>query len=140
MNEDGKETPLRHLRDFKLVEEDSLEAVEVISNMLYFMNDIVYGNIENAILLKIALLANKYTLGIALEGWKTLWLGTKAKNKKKRLSVCDLFSYKVIFNRTACKMVIARDGNEGMDTDVYFGRGVLGKANIKLQYDGFSKG
>ena len=48
-------------REFQLVEDDSLEAFEVISNVLHFRNDRVYGNIDNALLLQIALLANKYS-------------------------------------------------------------------------------
>ena len=118
------------LRDFQWVEDNSLEAVEVISTVLHFMNDKVYGNIENAILLQIALVTNKQSLETALGVWKTIWLGTKAKDEKERLSVYYLFSDKVTFNHTACEMVVAGDGNEGMDRDVYFGQGVLGKANI----------
>ena len=80
--------------------------------------------------MQIALLANKYSLGTALGAWKSLWLGTKANDEKERLSVCYLLGDKVTFNQFAREMVVAGDGNEGMDTDVYFGRGVLGKANI----------
>ena len=51
--------------------------------------------------------------------WKTIWLGIKAKDEEERFSVYYLFSDKVTFNYTACEMVVAGDGNEGLDTDVF---------------------
>ena len=59
LKEDGKKMDIGRLRDFQWMENNSLEAVEVISTVLHFMNDKVYGNVENAISLQIALLTNK---------------------------------------------------------------------------------
>ena len=60
LNEDGEKAPMG-LREFQSAEDNSLEVFEVISNVLHFRNDRVYGNIDNALRSQIALLANKYS-------------------------------------------------------------------------------
>lgn len=59
-NKDRENAAIGDLRKFELLEDNTLGALEVIYNVLYFRNNKVNKDINNSLLLQIALLANKY--------------------------------------------------------------------------------